>query len=47
MNIKSDSEPACDDNDKYIKTKIKCMTILIVKAKRCQKKTNDISAYHH
>ena len=49
MNIEFDSETIYDDNDKYIKTKIKSYgdkKIQIFKAKKYQKKMHHISAYH-
>ena len=44
MNIKFDSEPVYGDNDKYIKTKIKC--IQIFKVKECQKNMHHTSVCH-
>ena len=49
MNIKSDSEPVCGDNDKYIKTKIKSYKDKIntnFQGKKYQKKMHHINAYH-
>ena len=49
MNMKSDSEPVYDDNDKYIKTKIKIYGYKIntnFQGKKYQKKMQHISAYH-
>ena len=49
MSIKFDSEPVYDDNDKYIKTKIKiCEGNLntILKVKKYQEKMHHMNVYH-
>ena len=49
MNIESDREAVCGDNDKYIKTKIRLYgdkIVTNVQGKKYQRKMHHISAYH-